>query len=182
MVCWRFCLNIVFPPVHISYWTPPLSLWLYLPLINVTVFSSTACPQTISEIARPNVCAHSGMSKVCLSPPSPIASLIRSAPQNGKQMDVAVGEKNAVCVRLCSYGYSQKIAEVRCVQSLLYHRFKLGLDIHTRQVNTCVIFTVNRVVVWSSTPQWIFAMVFTTYCVENVNVSREMGQFNYISY
>lgn len=66
--------------------------------MNVTVLSSTACPQTISEIARPNVCAHSGMSEVCLSPPSPIASLIRSAPQNGKQMDVAVGEKKrCVC-------------------------------------------------------------------------------------
>lgn len=69
--------------------------------MNVTVLSSTACPQTISEIAHPNVCAHSEMSEVCLSPPSLIASLIRSAPQNGKQMDVAVGEKNAVCVSDC---------------------------------------------------------------------------------
>ncbi len=37
-----------------------LFLWLYLPFMNVTVPSSTVCPQTINEIAHPNVCACSG--------------------------------------------------------------------------------------------------------------------------
>ena len=106
-----------------------------------------------------------GMSEVCvyLSSPNLIESLIRSATQNGKQMDVAVGEENTVCIRLCSYGNSQKIAEVRYVQSLLYTQVQTGAGYSSQtgkylcSQNTCVTLTVNRVVV--PTPRQLFVVM-----------------------
>lgn len=84
-----------------------------------------------------------------------VESLIRSTTQNDKQMDVAVGEGNTMCVRLCSYGNSQRILEVRYVQSLLIHTRLVNTSVHT----TPVTFTVNRVAVFPHQSSHLFLML-----------------------
>lgn len=100
---WLLSLSVLFKlslSSHSRFWLNSPSPRLYLLLI---IIFSTARPQTISEIAR--------VKCLCFSSPNLIECLIRSATQNNKQMDVAVGEeKHCVCQIVCSYGNSWKIA------------------------------------------------------------------------
>lgn len=74
---------------------------------------------------------------VCLS--SPIESLIRSAPQNGKQMEMAVGEENTANVSDCVpmvtvkrlqqfglYDHSSLFTGTQKVQTGFEHSYQTG--------------------------------------------------------
>lgn len=58
--------------------------------MNVTKLYRTVCPLPISEIAVPDICVFRGGNLIVF--------LIKSATQNRKQMEVAVGEENTWCV------------------------------------------------------------------------------------